>query len=57
MNIDVLIKQNKVLRLLIFISIFPLFTFGQSAFPLNKDEKTKVFCQAITEYIKASNKI
>lgn len=42
-----------MLRLFIFISIVPMFTFGQSTHSLNKDEKTKVFCQAIAEYINA----
>src|SRR5688572_24003004 len=42
-----------MLRLLLFTAMFPILSFGQSTFSLNKDERSKVFCQAIAEYLKA----
>ena len=45
-----------MLRFLIYISIFHVFVFGQATFTPSKDEQTKVYCQVITEYIKAVTK-
>ncbi|MES2763636.1 MAG: hypothetical protein V4677_15585 [Bacteroidota bacterium] len=50
------LSDNKMLRLLLFTTMFPILSFGQSTFSLNKDEQSKVFCQAIAEYIKAAYK-
>lgn len=43
-------------RLLIFIFSFPLFTFGQSAKFPTKTDQTKIYSQAIADFIKNANK-
>lgn len=42
-------------KLQIFILLFPLFIFGQTKFP-TKADLTKVYSQAIGDFIKAANK-
>jgi hypothetical protein len=44
-------------KVLIIIFIFPLFVFGQSVSSLKKEEQTKIYSQAITEYIRSMNTI
>ncbi|MEO6305014.1 MAG: hypothetical protein ABIP51_17765 [Bacteroidia bacterium] len=45
-----------MLRLLILISIFPFFVFGQEGSGFPKDQQTKAYCQVIAEYIKVIGK-
>ncbi len=43
-------------RLLIFIFTLPLFTFGQTAKFPTKTDQTKIYSQAIADFIKSANK-
>lgn len=43
----------KYAQALIFISIFPVFTFGQTSNEFQKDDHAKIYSQAIAEYIRA----
>jgi len=43
---------NSMSKFLVFIFIFPLFIFGQSTSTLKKDALTKIYSQAISEYVK-----
>ncbi|MBP9068431.1 MAG: hypothetical protein KBG47_02920 [Bacteroidia bacterium] len=43
-------------KLLLSIFTLPLFVFGQSTYSPTKAELTKIYSQAITDFIKAANK-
>ena len=43
-------------RFLLFITLSPIFIFGQVALPLSKDRQVKVYSQVIDEYIKVVSK-
>lgn len=44
-------------RFLLFITLSPIFIFGQVTLPLSKAEQVKVYTQVIDEYIKVVSKI